>query len=86
MVIGIVVREHLNLLRMLLNAGVYDSVQAAYEDGVPVGAFVVIDDRETPELEFNVQIVRPGRIPRELADNVADNVADDVQNVRPGRI
>ena len=47
---------------MLLNAGVYRSVQDAYEDGVPVGAFVVIDDPETPELEYNVQIVRPGSI------------------------
>jgi hypothetical protein len=54
--------ELTNLLRMLLNAGVYRSVQDAYEDGVPVGAFVVIDDPETPELEYNVQIVRPGSI------------------------
>jgi len=54
--------ELTNLLRMLLNAGVYRSVQDAYEDGVPVGAFVVIDDPETPDLEYNVQIVRPGNI------------------------
>lgn len=46
------------ILQGLLSLGVYPSVDMAYLKGVPVGTFVVIDDPETPETDYSVQVVR----------------------------
>ena len=46
------------ILKGLLSLGVYPSVDMAYLRGVPVGTFVVIDDPETPETDYSVQVVR----------------------------
>ena len=46
------------ILESLLLIGVFTSVEQAYKLGVAVGTFVVIDDPETPEQEFSVQVVR----------------------------
>jgi len=50
--------ELTDLFRSILDYGVYDSVEAAFLNGVPAGALVVIDDPETPEVEFNIQVVK----------------------------
>lgn len=46
------------LFQSILQYGVFDSIEDAYANGVPVGALVVIDDPETPEVEFNIQVVK----------------------------
>jgi hypothetical protein len=46
------------LLQDLLSLGVFNSMEIAFSKGVPVGTFIVVDDPETPETEFSVQVVR----------------------------
>lgn len=49
--------ELTTILQSLLSTGVFESVQAAFENGVPVGTFVIIDDPNTPDKDFSVQVV-----------------------------
>ena len=46
------------IVKGLLSVGIYTSLQAAFDAGIPVGTFVIIDDPETPEKDFLVQVVR----------------------------
>jgi hypothetical protein len=47
-----------DLFKSILDYGVFRSVEEAYIKGIPEGALVVIDDPETPEVEFNIQVVK----------------------------
>ena len=49
--------ELTNIIQSILNLGIYPSMDSAYEKGIPVGTFVLIDDPETPEKDFSVQVV-----------------------------
>ena len=49
--------ELTRLMQSLLVSGVFPNALAAVEKGVPAGTYVVIDDPETPEEDFSVQIV-----------------------------
>ena len=60
------------ILQRLLSLGVYPSVDMAFQKGIPVGTFVVIDDPETPETDYSVQVVRSTR-----KRNDGDLVVDD---------
>jgi len=50
------------ILQNLLSLGVYESVDDAYTQGIPVGTFVIVDDPETPDKEFSVEVVRATRL------------------------
>ena len=45
------------LLKGLLANGIYQNVLEAAEKGVPTGTFIIVDNPETPEQEFTVEIV-----------------------------
>lgn len=45
------------LVEALLKPGIYPSVAEAYEEGVPVGTFILVDDPNTDEKEFTVKVV-----------------------------
>ena len=45
------------LIKKLLSAGIYESIDDAVRQGVPVGTFVIIDDPKTPKLDFDVKVV-----------------------------
>jgi hypothetical protein len=49
--------ELTRLMQNLLAYGVFPNVAEAVKRGVPAGTYVVIDDPETPEDDFTVQIV-----------------------------
>ena len=63
--------ELTTLVAALLRPGIYDSIERAQEKGVPAGTFIIIDDPETPEYEFNIQIV-PAYSPRVKGDGEGD--------------
>lgn len=44
-------------IESLLRPGIYSSTGEAYEQGVPVGTFIIIDDPNTDEREFKVEVV-----------------------------
>jgi hypothetical protein len=45
------------LIQKLLSAGIYESIGDAVKAGVPRDTFVIIDDPNTPENEFKVEVV-----------------------------
>lgn len=49
--------ELTTLLKSLLSVGIYDSVASAQKKGVPPGTFILVDDPETDETEFTIEIV-----------------------------
>ncbi len=49
--------ELTTILQSLLGIGVFKTIDDAYRSGIPVGTFVIIDDPETPDLDFSVQVV-----------------------------
>lgn len=49
--------ELTTLLKTLLSVGIYDSVDSAQKDGIPGGTFIIVDDPNTPETEFTIEIV-----------------------------
>jgi hypothetical protein len=49
--------ELTQLIQKLVSIGVYQSIEQAIKNEVPSGTFILIDDPETGELDFNVQIV-----------------------------
>ena len=49
--------ELTRLLKGLLANGIYQNVLEAAEKGVPTGTFIIVDNPETPEQEFTVEIV-----------------------------
>ena len=52
-----VATELTRLMQQLLAYGVFPSAIEAAKKGVPTGTFVVIDDPETPDIEFSVEVV-----------------------------
>lgn len=51
------------LLQSLLVYGVFESLAEAVAADVPAGTFVIVDDPETPDLDFTVQVVpQPPRV------------------------
>lgn len=44
-------------IESLLRPGIYPSSAQAYEEGVPVGTFIIVDDPNTDEREFKVEVV-----------------------------
>jgi hypothetical protein len=44
-------------LKALLRPGIYDSVESAILDRVPEGTFIIIDDPNTDETEFLIEVV-----------------------------
>ena len=50
-------KELTNLLKSLVAYGVWESALSAAEAGVPSGSFIVVDSKETMELDFSVEIV-----------------------------
>lgn len=44
-------------IEALLRPGIYPSVGQAYEEGVPVGTFIIVDDPKSDEREFKVEVV-----------------------------
>jgi hypothetical protein len=49
--------ELTTLLKALLSVGIYDSVESAQKKGVFPGTFILVDDPETEEEEFTIQVV-----------------------------
>jgi hypothetical protein len=49
--------ELTSLIKSLLSVGVYDSIESAQTNNVPAGTFVIIDDPETEEKDFQVKVV-----------------------------
>lgn len=49
--------ELTRLMQQLLAFGVFRNVEDAAKRGVPAGTYVVVDDPETPEIDFSVQVV-----------------------------
>jgi hypothetical protein len=49
--------ELTRLLKGLLANGIYENVLDAAKKGVPTGTFIIVDNPETPEQEFTVEIV-----------------------------
>lgn len=45
------------LMQNLLSNGVWESAQDAAIKGVPAGTFIIVDDPNTPEQDFTVEIV-----------------------------
>jgi hypothetical protein len=50
------------ILQNLLSLGVYESIDAAYSKGIPVGTFVIVDNPETPDKDFSVEVVQATRL------------------------
>ena len=50
------------ILQNLLSVGIYESIDNAYTKGVPVGTFVIIDNPETPDTDFTIEVVRATRL------------------------
>lgn len=44
-------------IEALLRPGIYPSVGEAYEEGVPVGTFIIVDDPNTDATEFKIEVV-----------------------------
>jgi hypothetical protein len=49
--------ELTRLMQALLAFGVFPNALEAARRGVPAGTYVVVDNPETPEMEFSVQVV-----------------------------
>ena len=64
--------ELTTILQSILNIGVFASMEEAYKSGIPVGTFVLIDDPETPDKDFSVQVVYA------TSDSNATDVAIDI--------
>ena len=50
-------KELTSLVQGLLANGVWMSAYAAAKSGVPSGTFIIVDDPNTPEQDFTVEIV-----------------------------
>lgn len=50
-------KELTALVKGLLASGVWPSAKDAAISGVPAGTFIIVDDRNTPEQDFRVEIV-----------------------------
>ena len=65
--------ELTSLLNALLRPGIYDSIASAQKDLIPPGTFIIVDDPNTDEKEFTIEIVPLYYVEEEV---VADADAD----------
>jgi hypothetical protein len=65
-------------IEALLRPGIFTSVSEAYDDGVPVGTFIIVDDPNTDETEFKIEVVtEPFTIDGDETPEVAEPVSPE---------
>lgn len=50
--------ELTNLVKKILAYDVWESAEAAYFAGVPVGTLILVDDPKTEERDFKIEVVK----------------------------
>jgi hypothetical protein len=50
-------KELTKLFKNLLASGIWESAEDAAIDGVPTGTFIIVDDPDTIETDFTVEVV-----------------------------